>query len=125
MATDSKSRRSSGRPGARGLNGVATAGSQPSFSTSVLTPTRFLERAERIFAGRLALIDGERRFTYRELGERCARLAGALVEAGVEAGARVSVLAPNGALALESHFGVPWAGAVLKALNIRLAPQEL
>lgn len=32
----------------------------------------------------------------------------------------VAVLAPNSPLMLEAHFGVPMAGAILNALNIRL-----
>jgi fatty-acyl-CoA synthase len=43
----------------------------------------------------------------------------------VEAGDRVAVLALNNSLLLESHYGVPLAGAVLVALNTRLAVPEI
>ncbi|MBA2558540.1 MAG: AMP-binding protein, partial [Propionibacteriales bacterium] len=44
---------------------------------------------------------------------------------GLRRGDRVAVLAPNSHLLLESHFGVPYAGGVLVALNTRLAVNEL
>ena len=97
----------------------------PAFGPEPLAPTLFLDRSALVFGDRTALIDGERRFTYRELRERCMRLAGALAEAGVRPGDRVSTLVPNTHAALESHFGVAWAGAVLNALNTRLSPGEL
>ena len=40
-------------------------------------------------------------------------------------GDRVAVLAPNGAAALEAHFGPMLIGAVLVMLNTRLAADEL
>ena len=95
------------------------------FGPVPLTPTAFLDRARAVSGGRTALVDGEVRRTYAELAERCERLAGALAGLGVAPGDRVSVLSPNTGLALEAHFGVPWAGAVLNALNTRLAAGEL
>ena len=100
-------------------------GHGPAYGPEPLTPTLFLDRSALVFGDRTALIDGERTFTYRELHQRCMRLAGALRRAGVRAGDRVSTLVPNSHVALESHFGVAWAGAVLNALNTRLSPGEL
>jgi acyl-CoA synthetase (AMP-forming)/AMP-acid ligase II len=90
-----------------------------------LTPTSFLARSAAVFGNRTAVIDGDRRLTYAELHERCLRLAGALVELGATGGARVAVLAPNTHVLLEAHYGVPLAGAVLVALNVRLTAGEL
>jgi len=95
------------------------------FGPVPLTPTAFLDRARIVHADRTALVDGELRRTYAELADRCERLAGALAGLGVAPGDRVSVLAPNVGVALEAHFGVPWAGAVLNALNTRLSAGEL
>ncbi len=100
-------------------------GPGPAFGPEPLAPTLFLDRSALVFGDRTALIDGDRTFTYRELRERCMRLAGALAGAGVRPGDRVSTLVPNTHVALETHFGVAWAGAVLNALNTRLAPAEL
>src|SRR5581483_7259385 len=72
-----------------------------------------------------AVIDGERRYTYAELGARVNRLASALREAGVERNDRVAVLLCNCAPMLEAHFGVPMAGAILVPINIRLSADEV
>jgi len=90
-----------------------------------LTPLAFLERSALVFADRTAVIDGARRYTYREFADRCARLAGGLVGHGVRPGDRVAVLAPNTRVTLEAHYGVPMAGGVLVAMNHRLTAGEL
>ncbi len=90
-----------------------------------LTPTAFLRRSAAVFADRIAVIDGERRYTYAEFLARAERLAGGLRALGVASGERVAVLAPNTHVLLEAHYGVPLAGAVLVALNQRLTPSDL
>ncbi len=95
------------------------------FGPEPLSPLHFLDRSAHVFGDRVAVVDGSLTFTYRELHDRCMRLAGALRDAGVGAGDRVSVLVPNTHVALEAHFGVAWAGGVLNALNTRLAVAEL
>jgi fatty-acyl-CoA synthase len=95
------------------------------FTFSQLTPTTFLERSARVFPDRVAVIDGDRRFTYREFADRSRRLAGALAARGIAPGDRVAALCTNSSAMLEAHNGVPWAGAVLVPLNVRLSPEEL
>ena len=97
----------------------ATASFEP------LTPTSFLLRSGRIYADRIAVIDDAHRCTYAELLDRCLRLSGALHNMGVADGARVAVLAPNTHVLLESHYGVPFSGAVLVTLNTRLTAADL
>jgi fatty-acyl-CoA synthase len=97
----------------------------PSLSFEPLTPTSFLVRAGRVFGNRIAVIDGDRRFTYAEFLDRALRLAGALTSLGAGCGERVAVLAPNTHVLLETHYGVPFAGAVLVALNPRLTSDDL
>src|SRR5579885_2896607 len=92
---------------------------------SPLTPLDFLARSALVYPETTAVVDGERRFTYREFQSRVARLAAALVRLGVKPGDRVAVLAYNGAMALEAHFGPMLIGAVLVMLNTRLQSQEL
>jgi fatty-acyl-CoA synthase len=94
-------------------------------SFEALTPTSFLLRSGRVYADRDAVIDGERRFSYAEFLDRCQRLGGALRNMGVAEGGRVAVLAPNTHVLLEAHYGVPFAGAVLVALNTRLTAADL
>ncbi|HLY15578.1 MAG TPA: long-chain-fatty-acid--CoA ligase [Bryobacteraceae bacterium] len=92
---------------------------------SPLTPLDFLARSASVYRDRIAVVDGERRFTYAQLNERAHRQASALRGLGVAPGDRVAVLAPNTALAVEAHFGALLAGAVLVMLNTRLNAGEL
>jgi acyl-CoA synthetase (AMP-forming)/AMP-acid ligase II len=95
------------------------------FTFSPLTPDSFLDRAAAVFAGRTAIVDGERSFTYREMAGRCRRLAGALAAQGVSRGDRVAALCANSHLMLELHNAVPMMGAVLVTLNTRLSDAEM
>ena len=87
---------------------------------TALTPLGLLARAAAVYPDKLAIVDGARRFTYREFYGRCRRFADALRRRGIRSGDTVSVLAPNVPALLEAHYGVPMAGAVLNALNYRL-----
>jgi long-chain acyl-CoA synthetase len=48
--------------------------------------TQGLRRMLQVNANELATIDGNRRHSWRELGDRVARLAGALHHSGIKAG---------------------------------------
>jgi fatty-acyl-CoA synthase len=87
---------------------------------TALTPLGSLARAAAVYPDKVAIVDGARRFTYREFYERCRRFADALRRRGIGTGDTVSVLAPNVPALLEAHYAVPMAGAVLNALNYRL-----
>jgi len=87
---------------------------------AALTPLAFLPRAAAVYPDKLAVIHGAFRFTYRQLYDRCRRLASALRRRGVGRGDTVAIMAPNVPALLEAHYGVPMAGAVLNALNYRL-----
>ena len=101
-----------------------TAPSGKAYRTE-LSPLSFLRRSAYVFPDKVAVVHGERRTTYREFERRVNRLASALRAAGVEPGERVAFLAPNIPALLEAHYGVPAAGAVLVAINTRLARQEV
>src|SRR5215204_5419723 len=90
-----------------------------------LSPIEFLQRSAAIYPQRISVIHGDRRYTWRESLERCRRLASALAKYGVGCGDTVALLAPNVPEAFEAHFGVPMAGAVLNALNIRLDAETI
>ena len=85
-----------------------------------LTPLLFLERTASVFPGRVAVAHGALRRTYRDLRDRCVRLAHALTQRGIGRGNVVAALLPNVPAMLEAHFGVPMAGAVLNTINTRL-----
>jgi fatty-acyl-CoA synthase len=90
-----------------------------------LTPLGFLERTERVYPARLAVIHGTVRRTWKETAERCRRLGSALAARGILRGDTVAVMAPNIPEMLEAHFGVPLTGAALNTLNVRLDPATL
>jgi fatty-acyl-CoA synthase len=85
-----------------------------------LTPLSFLARASQAYPTQVAVIHGSLRQDYRTFASRCRRLASALARRGIGPGDVVSVLAPNVPCTLEAHYGVPMAGAVLHAMNVRL-----
>ena len=95
----------------------------PTASYEPLSPVSFLDRAALVHPDRTAVIDADLRFSYAELHERARRLAGALAD--LAGGEPVAVLAPNTHVLLEAHFGVPWAGSPLVAINTRLAAPEI
>jgi fatty-acyl-CoA synthase len=79
----------------------------------------------RLVPDRIAVSDGERTFTYRDLHERTRRLAGVLAGLGVKRGDRVAVLAENRAEILELLLAAGSLGAIACCQNWRLAPPEL
>jgi len=85
-----------------------------------LTPTNFLLRSAVVYPDRLAVRYGERRYSWRQVLERCRQLGSALAALGIGRGDTVALMAWNLPEAFEAHFGVPMAGAVLNALNVRL-----
>lgn len=90
-----------------------------------LTPIRFLCRAVNLYGAKIGVVSGARQFTYAEFGERCERLASALLGAGVQPGDRVACLSFNTHQLLECYYGIVMAGAIVMPLNVRLAPAEL
>jgi long-chain acyl-CoA synthetase len=91
----------------------------------VLTLADPIEHARRIHSERTAVIDGDTRVSYRELHERCWRLAAGLRALGVAPGERVALLSTNSSRYFEAFFAVPGHGMVLVPLNTRLAMPEL
>ncbi len=85
-----------------------------------LTPLVFLDWSADVYPERLAVVHGERRFSWAQTRERCRRLASALTKLGVGRGDTVSVVAANTPEMIEAHFGVPMTGAVLNTINTRL-----
>ncbi|MEU9025011.1 acyl--CoA ligase family protein [Actinomadura sp. NPDC048394] len=92
---------------------------------TALTPLAFLKRSAEVFPGKTAYAYGDRRATYAEFAAEATRLANALRASGIGPGDRVAYLAPNVPELLVAHFGVPLAGAVLVAINTRLAAEEI
>lgn len=90
-----------------------------------LSPISFLERSAVVYRDRVSVVYGNVKYTWGETLRRCVRLASALSHIGIGRGDVVAVLAPNIPAMYELHFGVPMAGAVLCALNMRLNPETV
>jgi long-chain acyl-CoA synthetase len=86
--------------------------------------TRFLRQAVAGNPAGVATIAGDRRRTWREVGERTPRLAAALRSLGIADGVFVAALAMNSDRYVELFFAVPWAGGAFAPLNIRWSVAE-
>lgn len=95
-----------------------------SANNTPLSPLRFLARSASVFPNRVAVIHGDRRYTYKQFGDEVDRLARVLASR-IEPGDRIAYLSPNTPEMLFAHFAVPLAGGVLVALNSRLTGSEL
>ena len=86
--------------------------------------THGLRRALQTNPHGIAVLEGERRLSWAEVGERVSRLAGALRRFGIAKGDRVAVLMLNSSRYLELYLAVGWASAVIVPLNIRWSVAE-
>ena len=82
-------------------------------------------RRARMEPEAVALIQGEREVSYRELDERSAALASAFAARSVGPGDRVAYLGPNDIATLETLFATACLGGVFVPLNTRLAAPEI
>jgi fatty-acyl-CoA synthase len=82
-------------------------------------------RRARKTPGKVAIVHGDRQWTYREFDERVTRLARALRGLGVGRGDRVAYLGENHPAFLETLFAVAALGAVFVPLNTRLSTPEI
>ncbi|HEY7273635.1 MAG TPA: AMP-binding protein [Actinoplanes sp.] len=85
----------------------------------------WIERRARTSPDRVALIAGDRPFSYAELAVRIRRLANGLHRLGVRRGDRVAWLGPNHPAFLESLFAAGLLGAALAPVNHRLAAGDI
>src|SRR5262249_33821102 len=89
-----------------------------------LTPLEFARRARKLYADRVAVIDGNSRRTYSQFLDRCDRWSAVLQKIGITPGDRVAYLSPNTQGQLESFYAVPQIGAGRVPLNYRLTADD-
>ncbi|OWY28336.1 acyl-CoA synthetase [Herbaspirillum robiniae] len=92
---------------------------------AALTPLDFIARAAEVYGARTAIVHGGLRQDWADTYRRTRRLASALRKLGIGKNDTVSAMLPNTPAMVEAHFGVPMAGAVLNALNIRLDTESI
>src|SRR5918997_235596 len=103
-----------------------SAGGVTPVSTRVMNLSRFLTQSARRHPGDLALVWGERRWTWAEMEARVEAMAAALIfEFGVKKGDRVLVQSANCNQMFESMFACFRAGAVWAPANFRQSPEEV
>ncbi|GAA4965692.1 AMP-binding protein [Yinghuangia aomiensis] len=97
-----------------------------------LTVRDFLDRAERVFPDRIAVVDEPDQPatplgspTYRDVGTLARAQAARLDRLGVPVGGRVAVISQNSARLFTSFFGVSGWGRVLVPVNFRLTTPEI
>lgn len=84
-----------------------------------------LERATERFAGKTAIVMGERRVTYNELEEAANRVANALIKLGVSRGDRVATIQSSNPEFVTVFFGIIKAGGIAVPLDARYTSDEL
>ena len=90
-----------------------------------LTPLSFLERIAYVMPDRTAVIDKDKRWTWKEFFGRVNRLSNALKGLGVKRGDNVAFLSRNFPPLLEAHYGIPLTGGAIVAINYRLSAPEI
>ena len=92
---------------------------------SAITIDDVFRRAFRIYGDRTAVTSMSGSWTYRQLGERVEKLAGALQGLGLGQGDRLAVLSETRPEYVELYAAAARLGITVVALNIRLHPDEL
>ncbi|KAJ3542282.1 hypothetical protein NM688_g5987 [Phlebia brevispora] len=94
-----------------------------------LNPLSFLLRAAQIYPNKLAVAHSDVKhpvfYTYGVFAQRAQNLAYALIQAGIQPGERIAVIAPNVPVIAEAHHGVLAARAVICPINTRLTVPEV
>ncbi len=103
----------------RGADGIKRyQGLTPSLVTMLRSSVEKAPQAEAIVEV------GGPRITYRDLWDRCARIAGGLKDAGIERGDRVAIRLGNGLDWCLAFFGIQLAGAIGVPVNTRFSESE-
>ncbi|HEY9777078.1 MAG TPA: long-chain-fatty-acid--CoA ligase [Planktothrix sp.] len=84
-----------------------------------------LKRAVALWPDQEALVDGHKRFTYEQFGNRVASLAAWLRGFGINKGDVAAIIAPNCHEFMEAYYACAVTGIILNPLNYRLSPTEL
>jgi fatty-acyl-CoA synthase len=92
---------------------------------AALTPLSLIARTAYVYPEQLAVVHGDRCYSWAETYARSRRLASALAGAGIGIGDTVAVMAANTPEMVEAHFGVPMSGGVLNTLNTRLDAEAI
>jgi fatty-acyl-CoA synthase len=82
------------------------------------------KRNSKIYPGKIGLVDGDKRFSYKELNLRINRLGNALRDLGLKKGDKIAVMADNCHQFLELYFALAKTGLVIVPVNTRFLVEE-
>ena len=91
---------------------------------SFITIKESLEMGAYLYPDKISARDLDRALSYKELNERCCRLANSLLEMGLKKGDRISALAYNCLEWVEIYGAAAKAGLVAVPIMFRLVPDE-
>lgn len=83
-----------------------------------------IARAARTYGDAVAVTDGRRSLSFRDVDERSNRLANGLLALSSEPSGRVAILTPNRLESVELDFAIAKAGKVRVPVNTRLSTDE-
>ena len=83
-----------------------------------------IEQSCEKYSGQICVAEGDHRLTYDQIKERGNRLAGALVEMGIQFGDRVAIFQINCFQFVEMIYSIAKIGAIFVSLNYRLRENE-
>jgi acyl-CoA synthetase (AMP-forming)/AMP-acid ligase II len=89
-----------------------------------VTAQRLVERSLRTWHDRVAVLDGDRSLTYRQLADRSGRLANVLLAAGASADRPAATLVPNVLEFVEVDVACTRAGITRLGISDRLSADE-
>ncbi len=84
-----------------------------------------LEKAKSLYPEKIGMIDSDRSFTYKKIGERVCTLARFFQEHGIQPEDRISILDVNSYVFFENYYAAAGIGAILSPLNHRLSAKEI
>ncbi len=84
----------------------------------------FLRRALNVYGECEAVVSGDVRLTYNQLGERVNRWVNLMRSLGVQQGDRVAIISQNSHRLMDGFFGAPLMGAVYMPINFRLVASD-
>jgi len=84
----------------------------------------FLKRAVAVYGDQEALVSGDLRFTYKQLGQRVNRWVNLMRSFGIEKGERVAIISQNDHRMMDGFFGAPLGGMVYMPINFRLIASD-
>ncbi len=83
-----------------------------------------LRRDAKLYAKKIGVAEGNKRFTYQELNKRVNRLANALLKMGMVKGDKIAFIGNNSHQFVEFYFAVAKSGFVSVPVNARFSADE-